>query len=96
MVAMKPLALDRLQRSSSTGTDWTHSPRGDPKLVPMEMLVKFVDLAESGTDVAAAVELGRRILNLEPSNKLVNDHMPALQMRLKLAADESSDSDEEE
>lgn len=41
------------------------------------------------------MDLGRRILNLEPSNKLVNDHMPALQMRLKLSADEPSDSDEE-
>ena len=58
------------------------------------MLVKFLDLAQTGEDVATAVDLGRRILSLEPSNKLVNDHMPALQMRLKLAADESSDSDE--
>ena len=166
-----PLALDRLQQSGAS-PDWAQSPRGDPKLVPVDMLMKArprrgdaprapLDDApprSSWTSPRAArtsrrprapassrgqkcrvrtdrsravartrgrgrrrgrgvrpstkahlrrgrvvrpsttlpqVELGRRILALEPSNKLVHDHLPALQIRLKLQADETSDDDDE-
>ena len=34
-----PLALDRLQQSGAS-PDWAQSPRGDPKLVPVDMLMK--------------------------------------------------------
>ena len=73
--------------------------RGDPKLVPVDMLMRFLDLAQSaqsGDEVAAAVALGGRILTLEPSNRMVNDHMPALQIRLKLQADEDDEDEEED
>lgn len=72
-----PLALDRLQQSGAS-PDWAQSPRGDPKLVPVDMLMKarrgaetlperrlttrapsqFLDLAQSGEDIAAAARAG--------------------------------------
>jgi hypothetical protein len=72
-----PLALDRLKQSGAS-PDWAQSPRGDPKLVPVDMLMKarrgaetlpecrsttrapsqFLDLAQSGEDIAAAARAG--------------------------------------
>ena len=57
----------------------------DPALVPLVLLTKFFD-AVQGEELELAQELGRRIMELEPTNKLVNDHLPTVEMKLKLLA----------
>lgn len=58
--------------------------------------MRFLDLAQdSEGDANLAVWLGRQILEIEPTNKLVLDHMPIVQTRLKLQAGAEHTSDDE-
>lgn len=93
--SLSPLKLEHLQRQSIN--EWMTSPRGDPALVPLSKLVQFLDLAQdSEGDAELAVSLGRHILEIEPTNKLVLDHMPIVQNRLKLQTNAEETSDEED
>ena len=79
-------------------TDFLCSPRGDPSLVPLELLTRFLDAAQSDGAGAAreAFDLAQQILRREPTNKLVRDYLPIIETKVKLLGDEDDEEDDEE
>ena len=94
--AVPPLRLGAVPPAASP--DFLCSPRGDPSLVPLELLTRFLDAAQSdGARAArAAFELAQLILRREPTNRLVRDYLPMIEMKLKLLGEEEDEEDEEE
>ena len=94
--AVPPLRLGAVPPAASP--DFLCSPRGDPSLVPLELLTRFLDAAQSdGARAArAAFELAQLILRREPTNRLVRDYLPMIEMKLKLLGEEEDEEEEEE
>lgn len=92
------LDLSRVVPSSDTPPDkaWAASPRGDPSLVPMALLVRFLDLAQNNGDADEACGVARHILALEPTNRLVRDYLPLVEMRRKLQDDDTTSCSSEQ
>jgi hypothetical protein len=73
-------------------TNYALSVRGDPKKVPMKLLTQFLDAAQ-GSRWGRAHRSGRQILQIEPTNKLVQDYMPHIRAHLDAMGYDSQDSD---